>query len=144
MPGSVGETSALCCLMGAAILIVTRIANWRIIAGGILALPSTSLFIYLIPGGKESWANAGPLYIFLPRIFIRHHLYGHGSGFSPGHQPGTLDLRYPHRFLTVTIRVANPAFMEGVMLAILFMNVFSPLLDYLVIKFRASKRIPNV
>ena len=145
VPGSVGETSALCCLMGAAILIVTRIANWRIIAGGILGLALTSLFIYLIPGGKESWANAGPLY----HLFAGGFLFGitfmaTDPVSAPGTNPGRWIFGILIGFLTVTIRVANPAFMEGVMLAILFMNVFSPLLDYLVIKFRASKRIPNV
>ena len=46
--------------------------------------------------------------------------------------------------LTVLIRVFNPAFAEGVMMAILFMNLFSPLLDYVEIKLRLKKRIPNV
>jgi len=47
-------------------------------------------------------------------------------------------------FLTVLIRIFNPAFPEGVMLAILFMNLFSPLLDYFEINFRLKKRVPNV
>jgi Na+-transporting NADH:ubiquinone oxidoreductase subunit B len=145
VPGSVGETSALCCLIGAAILIVTRIANWRIITGGILGLVMTSLLVFLIPGGKETWANAGPLY----HLFAGGFLFGitfmaTDPVSAPGTNPGRWIYGILIGFLTVTIRVANPAFMEGVMLAILFMNVFAPLLDYLVIKFTASKRIPNV
>jgi Na+-transporting NADH:ubiquinone oxidoreductase subunit B len=46
--------------------------------------------------------------------------------------------------LTVLIRVFNPAFPEGIMLAILFMNIFAPLLDHIVIKVRLSRRVPNV
>jgi len=46
--------------------------------------------------------------------------------------------------LTVLIRVFNPAYSEGVMMAILFMNLFAPLLDYVEIKFRLKKRVPNV
>jgi len=145
VPGSVGETSALCCLVGAAILMVTRIANYRIILGGIAGLAITSLLIYLIPGGSDTWANAGPLY----HLFAGGFLFGISfmatdPVSAPGTNPGRWIFGFLIGFLTVVIRVANPAFMEGVMLAILFMNVFAPLLDHLVIKYKTSKRIPNV
>ncbi|MCG8688136.1 MAG: NADH:ubiquinone reductase (Na(+)-transporting) subunit B [Desulfobacterales bacterium] len=145
VPGSVGETSALCCLIGAAILIVTRIGNYRIIAGGIAGVIVTSILVYLIPGGKETWANAGPLY----HLFAGGFLFGITfMATEPVSAPGTNLGRWIYGgaigFLTVIIRVANPAFMEGVMLSILFMNVFAPLLDHMVLKYKSSKRIPNV
>ena len=62
---------------------------------------------------------------------------------APGTQTGRWIFGFLIGFLTVVIRVVNPAFVEGTMLAILFMNVFSPLLDHLVLKYKSSKRIPN-
>jgi Na+-transporting NADH:ubiquinone oxidoreductase subunit B len=145
VPGSVGETSALCCLIGAAILMVTRIANYRIIIGGIAGLVITSIIIYLIPGGKETWSNAGPLYHLCAGGFLFGISFMATDPVSaPGTNPGRWIFGGAIGFLTVIIRVGNPAFMEGVMLAILFMNVFAPLLDHLVLKYKSSKRIPNV
>ncbi|MFH2093268.1 MAG: NADH:ubiquinone reductase (Na(+)-transporting) subunit B [Pseudomonadota bacterium] len=145
IPGSIGETSALCCLLGAVFLMITRIANFRIIMGGILGLTITSILFYLIPGGQNTWLNAGPLYHLCAGGFL------FGISFmatDPVSAPGTNPARWVYGFLigflTITIRVVNPAFVEGIMLAILFMNVFAPLLDHMVIKYTASKRIPNV
>ncbi len=145
VPGSVGETSALCCLLGATLLMVTRIANFRVIIGGILGLTVTSLIIALIPGGQETWANAGPLYHLCAGGFLFGISFMATDPVSaPGTNPGRWIFGFLIGFFTVVLRVANPAFMEGVMLAILFMNVFAPLLDHLVIKYNTSKRIPNV
>ena len=145
VPGSIGETSALCCLLGAAFLMVTRIGNYRIILGGFMGLILTAILVYLIPGGNDTWANAGPFYHFCAGGFL------FGISFmatDPVSAPGTDEARWIFGFLigffTVILRVANPAFVEGVMLAILFMNVFAPLLDHMVIRYKASKRIPNV
>ena len=145
VPGSVGETSALCCLIGAAILMVTRIANYRVIIGGIAGLVITSVLVYLIPGGQDTWSNAGPLYHLCAGGFLFGISFMATDPVSaPGTNPGRWIFGAAIGFLTVIIRVGNPAFMEGVMLAILFMNVFAPLLDHLVLKYKSSKRIPNV
>lgn len=145
VPGSVGETSTVCCLMGAAILMVTRIANYRIIIGGIAGLVVTSLLVYLIPGSQNLWSNAGPLYHLCAGGFLFGISFMATDPVSaPGTNPGRWIFGAAIGFLTVIIRVGNPAFMEGVMLAILFMNVFAPLLDHLVLKYKSSKRIPNV
>ncbi len=145
VPGSIGETSALCCLLGALFLIVTRIANFRIVLGGIAGLVVTAILFYLIPGGQESWANAGPLYHLCAGGFLFGISFMATDPVSaPGTQTGRWAFGFLIGFLTVTIRVVNPAFVEGTMLAILFMNVFAPLLDHLVLKYKTSKRIPNV
>ena len=145
IPGSIGETSALCCILGALFLMITRIANFRIIIGGIAGLIVTSIIFYLIPGGSDSWMNAGPLYHLLAGGFLFGISFMATDPVSaPGTDPGRWIFGFLIGFLTVTIRVANPAFVEGTMLAILFMNVFAPLLDHIVIKYNASKRIPNV
>jgi Na+-transporting NADH:ubiquinone oxidoreductase subunit B len=145
IPGSIGETSALCCIIGAIFLIITRIANYRIIAGGIVGLIITAIIFDLIPGHTDSWMNAGPLYHLCAGGFLFGISFMATDPVSaPGTNPGRWIFGFLIGFLTVVIRVANPAFVEGTMLAILFMNVFSPLLDHIVIKVNTSKRIPNV
>jgi Na+-transporting NADH:ubiquinone oxidoreductase subunit B len=145
VPGSIGETSALCCLVGGIFLIVTGIANYRIIFGGIAGLVITAILFYLIPGGRETWANAGPLYHLCAGGFLFGICFMATDPVSaPGTHTGRWIFGFLIGFLTVTIRVVNPAFVEGAMLAILFMNVFAPLLDHMVIKYTTSKRIPNV
>ena len=124
---------------------VTGIANFRIILGGILGVVLTAVFIFLIPGGSDTWANAGPLYHLCAGGFLFGITF---MATDPVSAAGTNPARWIYGFLigffTVVIRVANPAFAEGAMLSILFMNVFAPLLDYLVIRYKTSKRIPNV
>ncbi|MCF8091306.1 MAG: NADH:ubiquinone reductase (Na(+)-transporting) subunit B [Desulfotignum sp.] len=145
VPGSIGETSALCCLIGAVFLMVTRIGNYRIILGGIAGLVITAILFYFLPGTKGTWADAGPLYHLCAGGFLFGISFMATDPVSaPGTNPGRWVFGFLIGFLTVILRVANPAFAEGVMLAILFMNVFAPLLDHLVMKHRISKRIPNV
>ena len=145
VPGSIGETSAFCCILGALFLIITKIANFRIIIGGITGLIVTSIIFYLIPGGSDSWMNAGPLYHLCAGGFLFGISFMATDPVSaPGTNPGRWIFGFLIGFLTITIRVANPAFVEGTMLAILFMNVFAPLLDLIVMKYTVSKRIPNV
>jgi len=145
IPGSIGETSAFCCLIGAIFLIITRIANYRIIVGGIVGLIITAILSLLISDGNDTWAHAGPLYHLCAGGFLL------GISFmatDPVSAPGTNPARWIYGacigFFTIIIRVVNPAFVEGVMLAILFMNVFAPLLDHMVIQYKTSRRIPNV
>ena len=145
VPGRLGETSALLCLLGAVFLMITRIANYRIIIGGIIGVVITAVFFSLLPGGGNSWANAGPLYHLCAGGFLFGITF---MATDPVSAPGTDPARWVYGFLigflTVTIRVANPAFMEGIMLAILFMNIIAPLLDHIVLKRTASNRIPHV
>ncbi|MDY0375566.1 MAG: NADH:ubiquinone reductase (Na(+)-transporting) subunit B [Desulfobacterium sp.] len=146
VPGSIGETSALCCLLGGAFLIITRIANYRIIAGGIAGLAATALlFLYLVPGTQGGWGHAGPLYHLCAGGFLFGICFMATDPVSaPGTNPGRWVFGFLIGSLTVVIRVVNPAFVEGTMLAILFMNVFAPLFDHVVVQYKSSKRIPNV
>lgn len=146
VPGSIGETSALCCLLGGAFLAITRIGNYRIIAGGIAGLVATSLFFfYIVPGTQGGWGHAGPLYHLCAGGFLFGICFMATDPVSaPGTNPGRWAFGALIGFLTVVIRVVNPAFVEGTMLAILFMNVFAPLFDHVVVQYKASKRIPNV
>jgi len=145
-PGSIGATSTLFCLVGAVFLIATGIASYKIMVGGVLGVVATGYLLNLFGGATDNvWLAMNPLY----------HLVMGGFAFGivfmatdPVSSPGMENSRWIFGFLvgalTVLIRVFNPAYPEGVMLAILFMNVFAPLLDYFEIKWKVKKRIPNV
>lgn len=145
-PGCIADTSALCCAVGALILMITGVASYRIILGGIAGLLAASAGLGLVSQAPlNPWMNIHPFY----------HLAAGGFAFGiaymatdPVTAPGTTVSKWVYGFLigalTVVIRVLNPAFPEGVMLAILFMNLFSPLLDVVEIRLRTGKRIPNV
>ncbi|MFH1981643.1 MAG: NADH:ubiquinone reductase (Na(+)-transporting) subunit B [Pseudomonadota bacterium] len=145
-PGSIGATSAALCLLGAVFLVLTRIASHRIIFGGIAGVLATgTLLNWLASPQSLPFLSLNPFY----------HLVMGGFAFAlafmatePVTAPDTDAARWLYGFLigalTVVIRVFNPAFPEGVMLAILFMNVFAPLMDQIVVMVRLKKRIPNV
>jgi len=145
-PGSIGGTSALCALIGAILLVAAGIASYRIILGGIAGMLAAGWLMHLFAGPHSPpWFAVDPIY----------HLVAGGFAFGiaymatdPVTAPGTENARWVYGFfigaLTVLIRVVNPAFPEGVMLAILFMNMFSPLLEHVEIRARIRRRIPNV
>ena len=145
-PGSIGETSAFLCFAGALFLIIVGVASYRIIIGGILGVLAMGYFLNFF---------AGPTSSALLGINPFYHLILGSSAFGiaymttdPVSAPGMHGARWIYGFmigvLTVLIRVFNPAYPEGVMLAILFMNLFSPLLDYFEIRFKLRKRVANV
>lgn len=140
--GSLGETSTLACLIGAAFLIYTRIASWRIMAGTLVGMIATSTLLNII--GSDSNAMFG-----LPWYW---HLTLGGFAFGTVYMAtdpvsaaqtdaGRWIFGILIGFMTIVIRVINPAFPEGIMLAILFANIFAPLIDYAVIKANITRRI---
>ncbi|MFP4227138.1 MAG: NADH:ubiquinone reductase (Na(+)-transporting) subunit B [Desulfobacterales bacterium] len=145
-PGTIGGTSALLCLLGAAFLIILGVANYRVIAGGIIGLLAMAGVLNLFAGPDTlPWFGVNPIY----------HLVSGGFAFGiaymatdPVSGPGTNRARWIYGFLigvlTILIRVFNPAFPEGVMLAILFMNLFAPLMETIEIRLKIAGRIPNV
>ena len=148
-PGSIGGTSTLMCLIGACLLIFTGIASYRIMIGGVLGV-----LVAAYPGYIMSLVSGNST---VPMLALHplYHLVMGGFAFgitymatdpvsAPGMNAAKWIYGFAIGFLTVLIRIFNPAFPEGVMLAILFMNLFSPLLDYFEINFRLKKRVPNV
>jgi Na+-transporting NADH:ubiquinone oxidoreductase subunit B len=145
-PGSIGETSSLLCLLGAVFLIATGIASYRIIIGGILGVLIAGFFLNFFAAPTSlAWFSLNPFY----------HLVMGGFAFGvvfmatdPVSAPGVFPAQWLYGFaiglLTILIRVFNPAYVEGIMLSILFMNMFSPLFDHFFIRWRIKKRIPNV
>ncbi len=145
-PGSIAGTSAPLCFIGAAVLIFVGIASYRIVLGGILGLLITAGGLNLLSGSASSaWFSLNPFYHLMMGGFAFGIAY---MATDPVSAPGMRHAQWIYGFcigvLTILIRVFNPAFPEGVMLAILFMNLFSPLLDYFFIKSRLRKRIINV
>ena len=141
IPGSMGETSTLACLIGAAILIATGIGSWRIMAAAAAGTFAISLLLGLI----ESTTNP-----MLSVPFGWHVVLG-GWAFGivfmatdPVSAAQTNPGRYIYGFLVgvlaILIRTVNPAFPEGVMLGILFMNLFAPLIDHYVLKANIKRR----
>lgn len=140
IPGSLGETSTLMCLIGAVILIATGVGSWKIIVSVFAGAYAMGLFMNLIGG------NA---FVMLP---AHYHLVMGGLAFGavfmatdPVTAAQTERGKWIYGFLiglfTVLIRVFNPAYPEGIMLAILLMNVFAPLIDYFVVSANKKRRL---
>ncbi len=144
-PGSIGATSALLCLIGAALLILLGIASYRIIFGGVLGVLCTGFFLNLIVTETSmAWLSLNPFYHLVMGGFAFGIIY---MATDPVSAPGMNRSKWIYGFcigaLTVLIRVFNAAYAEGIMLAILFMNLLSPLLDHFEIKLRLKKRMEN-
>ncbi|MEE8429821.1 MAG: NADH:ubiquinone reductase (Na(+)-transporting) subunit B [Candidatus Desulfatibia sp.] len=145
-PGSIGDTSTLLSLTGSVFLILLGLASYRIILGGVLGILSAGFVLNLFATQASlPWLALNPFY----------HLLMGGSAFGlaymatdPVTAPDMPWSKWIYGFaigvLTILIRVFNPAFVEGIMLAILFMNLFAPLLDHFEVKAVLSKRVPNV
>ena len=141
IPGSMGETSTLACLLGAAVLLATGIASWRVMASMLLGAVAMVVLFTVLPD------PANGLYT----LAVHWHLVLGGFAFglvfmatdpvSAAHTPmGQWLYGGLTGALTILIRVANPAFPEGVMLAILFGNICAPLFDYFVIQANIRRR----
>jgi len=140
--GSIGETSTLACLFGAAFLILTRVASWRIMAGVMAGMVGTSLLFNLI-GSSSNPMFALPWYWHLV-------LGGYAFGMvfmatDPVSAAMTDAGRWVYGIvigvMVTLIRVLNPGFPEGMMLAILFGNVFAPLIDWFVVQTNIRRRM---
>ena len=141
IPGSMGETSTLACLIGLVFLLATRIANYRMVVGCLGGMIGFSLVLNWI-GSDTNPMFAMPWYWHLV-------LGGYAFGLvfmvtEPVSGAHTNLGRYIYGaligFMVVMIRVINPAFPEGMMLAILFGNVFAPLIDYFVVQANIKRR----
>ena len=98
-PGSVGATSALCCLIGALLLIITGVASYRVMIGGIVGLLATSFLIGIFSSAPlNPWANVNPLYHLAAGGFhVRHCLHGNRPGVRPRHHGFQMGVRISHR-----------------------------------------------
>jgi len=139
--GGVGTTSALCAMLGAAFLIYTKIASWRTMAGVLGGMVATSLLLNAIG------SDTNPMFAMSWQWHFVLGGFAFGTVFmatDPVSSAMTDTGRWIYGaligFMTVMIRVINPAFPEGIMLAILFGNIFAPLIDHFVIQANIRKR----
>jgi len=142
IPGSIGAESALGCLLGAAFMIYTGVASWRIMAGVFLGMVATVLLFNTI--GSESNPMFGmPWYWhFALGGFAFGMVFMATDPVSAAHTNiGRWIFGALIGFMTIIIRVVNPAYPEGIMLAILFANLFAPLIDYVVIQLNIRRRV---
>lgn len=144
MPGSIGETSTFAILIGAAILIYTGIGSWKIMLSTLLGATFMGVILNLF--------GAPGSYLSVP--FWQHFVMG-GFAFGlvfmatdPVSAAQTERGKWVYGFLigllAILIRVVNPAYPEGMMLAILLMNVFAPLIDHYVVEGNIKRRLKRV
>lgn len=143
--GSMGETSTFAILIGGAVLLAMNIAAWRIVAGVMIGMVATTLLLNVI-GSDTNPMFALPWYwhlvlggfafgmIFMATDPVSASMTNKGKWFF-----GALI-----GFMVILIRVVNPAFPEGMMLAILFANLFAPLIDHFVVQANIKRRVARV
>lgn len=153
IPGSVGETSTLLILLGALFLIFTKIGSWRIMLSSVIgALVMGFIFNQVVDMG---WVGeTSKFYGLMSLDFWKHLLIG-GFAFGAVYMatdPVTASQTNKGKwiygfligFISIMIRVFNPAYPEGVMLAILLMNVFAPTIDHYVVQGNVKRRLKRL
>ncbi len=143
IPGSIGETSALAILLGAILLLITKIGSWRIMAGGVIGLVVTAFLTNLFAGAStNTMLSLPPHYHLVMGGFAFGIVFMATDPVSAAHtNTGRWIYGFLIGFLTVVVRSVNPAYPEGTMLAILLMNAFAPLIDYFVVQSNIKKRV---
>jgi len=153
IPGSVGETSTLLILLGALFLIFTKIGSWRIMLSSVIgALVMGLIFNQVVALG---WIGETSKFYTLMNTEFWHHLLIGGFAFGviymatdPVTASQTTKGKWIYGFLigfiSILIRVFNPAYPEGVMLAILLMNVFAPTIDHYVVQGNVKRRLKRL
>ena len=140
--GSFGEVSALACIVGGLFLMWTGIASWRIVLGVFIGLVATTLLFNFF-GSESNPMTAMPWYWHLVLGGFAFGMMFMATDPVSACQTDTGRLWFGIMigFLTVLIRVINPAFPEGIMLAILFANVMAPLIDHFVVRANIRRRV---
>jgi Na+-transporting NADH:ubiquinone oxidoreductase subunit B len=153
IPGSIGETSTLLILLGGLFLIFTKIGSWRIMFSAVLgAMVMGLIFNGVVDAG---WISQGSKFYGLMSTQYWHHLLVGGLAFGivfmatdPVTASQTNRGKWIYGFLigfiSILIRVFNPAYPEGVMLAILLMNVFAPTIDHYVVRGNIKRRMKRL
>jgi Na+-transporting NADH:ubiquinone oxidoreductase subunit B len=150
IPGSIGETSVLLLLLAAVYLIYTKVGSWRIMLSAVLGAVVMGLIFNQV--ANLGWVAEGSKFYSLMNTPFWQHLIIGGFAFGvvfmatdPVTAAQTTKGKWIYGFLigfiSILIRVFNPAYPEGVMLAILLMNVFAPTIDHYVVQGNVKKRL---
>lgn len=153
IPGSIGETSTLCILIGAVVLMATGVGSWRIMlsvfAGGFVTGLSMLLFGDLLGTETliEKFGNSASVFTMPAPYHLITGGFAFGAVFmatDPVSAAGTNTGKLIYGFLigatAVIVRTVNPAYPEGMMLSILFFNMFAPLIDHFVVQANIRRR----
>ncbi len=140
--GSLGETSALACMLGGLFIVYAGVASWRIIGGVLIGTVATTLLFNAVG------SDTNPMFAMTWQWHVVLGGFAFGTVFMAT-DPVTACVTNPGRWvfgvlvgvLTVIIRVVNLAFPEGIMLAILFANIFSPTIDHFVMRANINRRL---
>ena len=142
IPGSIGETSTFAILIGAFILLITRIASWRIMLSTCLGLVCTSFLLnQLVSVSNNPMLSLTAIEHFVMGGFAFGMVFMATDPVSSAHtDKGRWIYGFLIGFMVVIIRAINPAYPEGMMLAILFANAFAPLIDYSILQKHIKNR----
>jgi Na+-transporting NADH:ubiquinone oxidoreductase subunit B len=142
IPGSMGEVSTFTALLGAAFLLIIGLASWRIMVACTLGVLGTAFLL-----GMAAAPGSNPMYHLPPHYHLVMGGFAFGAVFmatDPVSAAVTNTGKWIYGLLigvlVVLVRAVNPAYPEGVMLAILFMNVFAPLIDHYVVQANVKRR----
>ena len=142
MPGSMGETSALACLLGAALLLGTGIASWRTMSAVLLGALGLSTMLFVIGSDTNPMFSLSPVWHLVVGGLAFGLVYMAPDPVSSAMTPkgqwwygGIIGV------MIILVRVVNPAYPEGVMLAVLFGNALAPLIDHLVMRANIKRRM---
>jgi len=144
IPGSIAETSVLCIIAGALLLVLTKVADWRIILSGILGAAAMGLLLNALPSlGVEG--NGMTNFEWYNHLIVGGFAFGIVfMATDPVSAAQTMKGKWIYGALigviAIIIRTLNPAYPEGIMLAILLLNVFAPTIDHYVIQGNIKKR----
>ncbi len=142
IPGSMGETSTVACLIGAAILIISQIGSWRIMLSTLIGMAVMAGAFNLLGNIQNPMAQVSPLWHLVIGGFAFGTVYMATDPVSAAHtHGGQVVYGLLIGFLTVLVRVVNPGFVEGIMLAILFANVFAPAIDRIFVSRNIKRRL---
>ncbi|MDA9808810.1 NADH:ubiquinone reductase (Na(+)-transporting) subunit B [Flavobacteriales bacterium] len=143
IPGSVGETSALMCLIGAGILLWTGIASWRVISSFFIGGFIMATILNLV--GGNGYFELPAIHQLMLGGFMFGMVFMATDPVTAAHtNTGKFIYGFLGGFLGILIRMVNPAYPEGIMLAILIANVFAPLIDHMVIQSNINRRLKRL
>ncbi|MEX1058135.1 MAG: NADH:ubiquinone reductase (Na(+)-transporting) subunit B [Natronospirillum sp.] len=140
MHGSIGETSTLALFLGGLVLLVMGIASWRIVLGVMLGMIATTLLFNSIDSTNPMFAMPWYWHLVLGGFAFGMFFMATDPVSAAMTDTGKWWYGGLIGFMLVVIRVANPAFPEGMMLAILFVNLLAPVIDHFVVKANIRRR----
>lgn len=142
IPGSMGETSTLACIIGALFLIWTGIGSWKIIVSAVIGLVATALMFNAVG------SDTNPMFSLTPQWHLVIGGFAFAAAFMATDPVSAAFTDKGKWFyggligvMTCLVRVVNPAYPEGAMLAVLFANIFAPIIDYIVMKSNMARRM---